>query len=160
MNLNEPEVKELGKMKVAYVSFVGNYIGNTALFEELFGKIISWAASKNLLGKGALISTYQDDLKVTPPEELTLEVCIEVPEGTVADDIVQVKVLPGGKYLVMHSELTKPVEYRDAWGFLDGWMKEKGFEFDLDKPCMEVCLNNPLEHPEGHHIVDICASIK
>ena len=60
----------------------------------------------------------------------------------------------------MHSELTKPEEYRDAWEFLVGWMKERGLELDFGKPCMEVCLNNPLEHPEGHHLVDICASIK
>ena len=38
MNLNEPEVKELGKMNVAYVSFVGNYIGNMALFEKTIWK--------------------------------------------------------------------------------------------------------------------------
>ena len=36
--INEPEIKELDSKTVAYVSFIGNYIGNSQVFKKLFEK--------------------------------------------------------------------------------------------------------------------------
>ncbi len=81
--LNEPEIKEIEERNVSYVSFVGNYLGNTKVFDDLFTKLLGWAGPKQLMGPDTiLMSAYYDDPSVTPPEELKLDVCM-----TIEDDI-------------------------------------------------------------------------
>ncbi len=71
--LSGPEVKELDERTVAYVSFVGNYMGNTGVFEELINKLCGWAGPRQLFGPDTVfISAYYDDPGVTPPEKLRL----------------------------------------------------------------------------------------
>ena len=38
-------------------------------------------------------------------------------------------------------------------------MPESGFQLD-DKPYYELYQNDPKQHPEGIHIVDICVPVK
>ncbi|HPQ41968.1 MAG TPA: GyrI-like domain-containing protein [bacterium] len=38
-------------------------------------------------------------------------------------------------------------------------MPDSGWQPD-DRPCFELCLNNPATHPERKHIVDICIPVK
>lgn len=40
-----------------------------------------------------------------------------------------------------------------------GWSPESGYQPD-DRPAFELYLNDPKEHPEGKHIVEICAPVK
>lgn len=70
------------------------------------------------------------------------------------------KTLPGGKYVVMHTELTSPEEYGTAWNKVVDWAKENHHEIDMTRPSYEIYLNSPEEHPEKHHILDICLGIK
>ena len=39
-------------------------------------------------------------------------------------------------------------------------MKKNNLEIDMSRPSYEIYLNNPEEHPEKHHIIDICMSAK
>jgi len=86
--------------------------------------------------------------------------CMSIPEGTRTEGDIQRKVLPGGEYAVMHAELAGPEEYETAWLAVVEWMKENSYEVDMLRPCYEIYLNNPEEHPGKHHIVDICMSVK
>ncbi len=159
--INEPEIKELNEKTVAYVSFIGNYIGNSKVFADLFGKLGKWAGPKGLFNQDTVfISSYQDDPKVTPPEEMKVEVCMTIPEDTEVEGEVKKQTLPGGKYVVMNVELSGPQEYGDAWMKIVEWMKENNKEIDMTKPSYEIYLNDPKEHPEGHHILDVCMSTK
>ncbi len=161
MSYGVPEVCELEPRNVAYVSYVGNYMGNVAIFEELFGKLCAWAGPQGLLDAGAKFSaSYQDDPQTTPPEELRLELCLEVPEGTVGEGEVGIKILPGGKYVVLHAEISKPEEYGLTWEWVVQWLSENNLEIDMSRPSYEMYLNNPNEHPEGLQILDICVSAK
>ena len=75
--LNKPEIKEIKERNVACVSFVGNYLGNTKVFDDLFTKLLGWAGPQQLMGPDTiLMSAYYDDPSVTPPEELKLDVCM------------------------------------------------------------------------------------
>jgi AraC family transcriptional regulator len=40
-----------------------------------------------------------------------------------------------------------------------GWFPESGYQ-PGDGVCFESYLNNPEEHPEGKHIVEICIPVK
>lgn len=84
-----------------------------------------------------------------------------IPEDTeIQDDQVQKKVLPGGKYVVLKAELKGPEEYEPAWEQVVTWMKENNHEVDMSRPSYEIYLNNHEEHPQKHHIVEICMSTK
>ncbi len=158
---NETKIENLEERHVAFVSFVGNYVGKPEVFKDLFGKLAAWAGPKNLMGPDTVfLSVYQDDPRKTPPEELTLEVCMTVPEDAEVEGDIRKKMLPGGKYAVMRAELAYPKDYGPAWEEVVKWTEENGHELDMSRPSYEIYLNNPEEHPEKHHILDICLAVK
>ncbi|MCK5107515.1 MAG: GyrI-like domain-containing protein, partial [Nanoarchaeota archaeon] len=135
--------------------FIGNYMGNTKVFKDLFDKLCGWAGPKNLINQDTVFrSAYYDDPQVTPPEELKLDVCMAIKDNVEVEGDIQKQILPGGKYVVMNAELTNAEEYEPAW------MKENNLEIDISRPSYEIYLNNPEEHPEKHHILDICMATK
>lgn len=158
---NNPEIKELNEKTVAYVSFVGNYMGNSEVFADLFKRLCGWAGPRGLLNSDTIfLSSYQDDPNITPPEKMKLEVCMTIPKDTEVEGEVKKQVLPGGKYVVTRVELTGPEEYGPAWNKVVEWMKENNSKIDMSRPSYEIYLNEPDKHPEGHHILDICMSAK
>jgi len=159
--IDGPEIKELEEKNVACVSFVGNYMGNAKVFKDLFEKLCEWAGPKNLLGKDTVfISAYYDDPNITPPEELKLDVCMTLKDDAEVEGEIKKKTLPGGKYVVMRAELSSVEEYGPAWSKIVEWLKENKLEIDLSRASYEIYLNNPEEHPEKHHILDVCMAVK
>jgi len=159
--INEPELKELDSQTVAYVSFVGNYMGNSQVFKELFDKLCGWAGPKQLIGPDTIfLSSYQDDPNITPPDKMRLEVCMTIKDDVEVEGDTNKKQLPGGKYVVMRAELTGAEEYGPAWNKVVEWVNQNNHEIDMTRPSYEIYLNNPEEHPEKHHILDICMSVK
>ncbi|MGB5584467.1 MAG: GyrI-like domain-containing protein [Gammaproteobacteria bacterium] len=160
MQCKEPELAELPERLVACVSYTGNYIGNTALFERLFTRLGSWANEKGLFtAETVFLSSYENDPRTTPPDDLRLDVCMSIPAGTEVDHDIQRKMLPGGAYAVMRTELTGAEEYEAAWNDIASWAEQQGHPADLSRPCYEIYLNNPEEHPQKHQILDICLSV-
>jgi len=159
--MNEPEITELKERNSACVSFVGNYLGNASVFEELFGRLFSWAGPKQLMGQDTLLmSAYYDDPGVTAPEELKLDVCMTIADDVQVEGDIKKKKLPGGKYVVMRAELTGPQEYAPAWEKIVEWVVQNRLDIDLSRASYEIYLNLPEEHPEKHHILDICMPVK
>lgn len=159
--INEAKITELEEKNVASVSFVGNYIGNVEVFEGLFTKLCGWAGPKQLIGRDTLfLSAYYDDPGVTPPEELKLDVCMTITDDVEVEGDVKKQKLPGGKYVVMRAELTGPEEYAPAWEKMVEWLIQNDLEIDISRASYEIYLNSPEEHPENHHILDICMSVK
>ena len=163
MKNEEPKIRELVEKEVAFVSFTGNHIANTRglarLYEKLY-QLYQWAVPRGLISpETVFLSAYQDDPETTLSDELTLECCMSIPPDIQVDGEIQKKVLPGGKYAVMHAELTGPQEYGTAWNAVLEWIEENNYDVDMSRPSYEVYLNNPEEHPEKHHIVDICMSV-
>jgi len=156
-----PELKEIKAKNVAYVSFVGNFVGNPEVFRGLFEKLFGWAFQKQVMGPDTeVLSAYYDDPDVTPPEKLRLEVCMTIPGGVEVEGDIGKKLLSGGKYVIMRAEVSGPQEYGPAWEMVVQWGSENNLEMDLSRASYEVYLNNPEEHPEKHHIVDICLAVR
>lgn len=159
--ITEPEITELEERTVAYVSFVGNYVGNTEVFAELFGKLGNWAVPKQLFGPNNLfMSAYYDDPGVTPPEELRLDACMTVADDVEVEGDIKKQTLPGGKYLVMRAELTGTEEYGPAWEKIVEWLIQNNLEIDMSRASYEIYLNDPEQHPQKHHVLDICMPVK
>ena len=156
----EPTIQNLPERTVAFVSFTGDFAGKSEVFAELFGKLAKWAQPKGLLNdQTVFLSAYPDDPKVTPPEKMTVDACMAIAAETEVDGEIQKKVLPGGAYVVQHFELAGPSEYGSAWQDVVKWAEAQGHEIDMSRPSYEIYLNNPEEHPEKHHILDICLSV-
>ena len=161
MLTKEPEILELPERLVACVSYTGNYVGNAALFERLFTRLGNWANENGLItAENVFLSSYDNDPRTAPPDELRVDVCMSITAGAEVDHDIQRKILPGGAYAVMHAELTGAEEYTAAWNDLVSWAEQQGHPTDLSRPCYEIYLNNPEEHPQKHQILDICLSVK
>jgi AraC family transcriptional regulator len=154
------EVKEIQQETVAYVRHTGPYAGNEALFGKLYGQLCQWAGPRDLiLDDAKFISIYHDNPEITDEEKLRISICLVVTEGTVGDGDINIMTIPGGKYAIGHFEIDV-AEYGDAWSFLCGeWLSSSGYEPD-DRPCFEMMMNEPRNHPAGKHIVDIYEPVK
>ncbi|MBN2091197.1 AraC family transcriptional regulator [candidate division KSB1 bacterium] len=157
----EVTVQDCPEMTVAYVRHVGPYAGNEALFKELYEKLTRWAGSRNLLNfpETKLFTIYHDNPEITDEDKLRISVCITVPEDTQVGGEIGKMSIPAGKYGIGHFELSAD-EFGEAWNALyAGWLPESGYQPD-DRPCFELCLNDPKDNPEHKHIVDIYVPVK
>ena len=163
MNVNEVkvEVKDLPDMHVAYLRHIGPYKGNEKLFQGLFEKLCMWAGPRGLIrpNQTQFISIYHDDPEITEEEKLRTDVCMTIPEDTKVEGEIGKALIPAGKYGVGYFEITAS-EYPQAWAtIMGGWLPESGYQCD-DRPCFEIYLNDPKQHPEGKHIINICVPVK
>ncbi len=143
---------------LAFVRNVGPYAGDAALFERLFGRVVASLSKRNLMGPDSqAITVYHDDPESVPADEQRISVGFSVPEGTTPDGDVQVMTLPESDYVVGSFELL-PHEYGRAWTDTYAYMGEHAFT-PSGGPMYEAYKNDPREHPEGKHLVDICVAV-
>ncbi|MCP4111222.1 MAG: GyrI-like domain-containing protein [Desulfobacteraceae bacterium] len=157
----EIEVKDMPELNVAYVRHIGPYKGDSELFEGLFEKLMKWAGPRGLIQfpETQCLSVYHDNPEITDEDKLRTSVCMTVPKDTRVEGEIGQMAIPGGKFAVANFEINSN-EFEDAWNALmGGWMPESGYQPD-DRLCYEICHNNPKEHPENKHVVDICVAVK
>ena len=153
-------VKEMPELTVAYVRHVGPYKGDTELFAGLYEKLFRWAGPRGLLARpdARVLSVYHDDPELTDESRLRTSVCIAVPEDTEVEGEIGKMTIPGGKYAMAHFEIDVD-QFQDAWNAVcGGWLPESGYQ-PADGPCFEWCHNDPREHPQHKHIIDICIPV-
>ncbi len=158
--LKKIEVKKMPEMHVAYVRHVGPYQNDKDLFAGMIKKIMNWAGPRNLIRfpETKLINVYHDNPNITEDSKLRTSICITVPENTkVGGEIGKMK-LESAECVIGNFELNSD-KFGDAWSYMYNWIMENGFQPD-DKLAFEINLNEPSEHPENKHIVDICVPIK
>ena len=157
----EVKIQELPEMNVAHIHYVGNYVGNSKLFEKFFNQLGGWAGPKGLFGSDTVfLSAYYDDPEKVDPDKLRLDVCMTVPEGTSGEEDIEVKKMPGGKYAVAQFEMKGPEDYKNAWNKVyKEWLPQSG-ETPDERPYYEIYRSDPKQDPEGKHLVDICIPLK
>jgi AraC family transcriptional regulator len=151
------EAKKLSERFVACVRHVGPYPEIGKAIERLF----QWAGPKGLIRfpKTQVLAVYHDDPQTNDPSQLRSDACLTVPTGTQAEGDVKTMKIPGGLFAVAHVEID-PSEYGEAWDRLIGeWMPENGYSPDTGRLCYELYLNDPDQHPEKKHLVDICEPV-
>lgn len=153
-------IEVLEPTTVAYVRHVGPYAGDAALFGRLFGRLFQWAGPRGLVGPQAKsLTIYHDNPEITQEDKLRISVCLTVPPETRPDGEIGVMTIAAGKYAVATFTLA-PSEYGPAWNWLMGvWFPSSGYQPD-DRQCFEVYLNDPSQHPEGKHVVEIWEPVK
>lgn len=157
----EVEVKDIPEFTVAYIRHIGPYMGLGELFAGLFGRLMQWAGPRGLLASPDFkcLTIYHDDPELVEEEKQRISICFSVPEDTAVDGEIGKMKVPAGKYAMAHFEID-PAQYGDAWtAVCGGWLPESGYQ-PADGLVYELYLNNPEEHPEKKHIVEICIPVK
>ncbi len=154
-------IEKTDGLTVAYVRHVGPYAGDVQLFGRLFGRLFQWAGPRGLMGpETRSLTIYHDNPEITDQQKLRLSACITVPPDTRAEGDIGVMTIEGGTYAVARFELD-PSEYGGAWNWLMGvWLPSSGYQPDDRAHCFEMYLNNPDEHPQKKHVVDIWEPVK
>jgi len=154
-------VEAVETQTAAYVRHIGPYAADGALFESLFGQLMTWAGPRGLMQPPTtkMLTVYHDDPAVTDPDKLRISVGITVPAETAGSDTVGIMTLPPGQCVFARFELGV-ADYGAAWNWLYGtWLPDSGYQPD-DRPGYELYLNNPEEHPEGKHIVELVVPVR
>lgn len=158
---NSIEVKNLPAKSLAYVRHVGPYAGDEALFNRLSNTVMSWAGPRGLFqpGQTEFISVYHDDPGITEQAKLRISVGLTVPANTICSGEISLMEIPAGAYVCALFEIDV-TEYGAAWNAVCAeWMPQSGWQ-PGDAPCYEVNLNDPKQHPQGKHHVEIRMSVK
>lgn len=155
------EVKDIQEMPVIYIRNIGMFKGEPKLFSKQLGKLFNWAGARGLIHHPdtKVLSLYHDNPKVTDESRFRTSICMSVPRETEGDGEIGKMIIPGGKYAVGHFTLESH-EYKETWDLIWGkWLPESGYQPD-DRPCFEIYLNNPEEHPDKKSIVDMYIPVK
>lgn len=162
-HLEMPEVKirKLSPITLAYIRYIGPFIGDVAIYKELSQKLLIWARSRNLMHfpDTKIIPVYHGNLGIADESRHRISLGMQVPADTRVDGEIGKMTLPGGEYAVGHFELPLE-EMLYAWqSMYRDWLPQSGFRPD-DGPLHEVYHTFPHEHPENKMAFDICIPVK
>ncbi|WP_242309609.1 GyrI-like domain-containing protein [Bacillus cereus group sp. BfR-BA-01331] len=156
------EIVTADDIHVAYIRHIGTYEELTIAFPKMIEKLFHYAAGENyhVFEDTKVLTIYHDHHEFTEDYHLRTSLCI-----TILDEVVEgnsdigLMTIPSGKYAVGHFEIFQE-EYKGAWDFLYGeWLPNSGYK-PRDSYPFEVYRNDPRQHPENKHIVDIYVPIE
>lgn len=151
-------IKELPSFEVAYVRHVGSYLETY----KAWGKLGEWAGKNGLFPpEQTFIGISLDDPSVTEEIACRYDACVTIPVefNKEAHSDVGFARLPGGLYGMYHFYDTVDkfaITYQSIFG---QWLPNSEYEPD-DRYCLEYCMNNPSEDPEGKAKIDLYVPIK
>ncbi|EJP99527.1 AraC family transcriptional regulator [Bacillus cereus] len=158
----EVEIVTADKVNVAYIRHVGTYKDLAIDFPKMIEKLFHYASEQNYhaFEDTKVLTIYHDHHEFTEDYHLRTSLCI-----TILDEVVEgnsdigLMTIPSGKYAVGHFEIFQE-EYKGAWDFLYGeWLPNSGYK-PRDSYPFEMYKNDPRQHPENKHIVDIYVPIE
>lgn len=151
-------IKELNDLEVAFVRHVGSYLEASKAWEQLG----SWAGNNAIFPpEQTYIGISLDDPSTTDEFNCRYDACVTIPKGFKKDNIqeVQFKILPGGlygKYDFFDTVDRLGIAYQSIFG---QWLPNSEYDPD-ERYCLEFCMNNPFEDPEGKAKVDLYIPLK
>lgn len=156
------EIVTVDDINVAYIRHTGTYEELTIAFPKMIEKLFHYAAKQNyhVFEDTKVLTIYHDHHEFTEDYQLRTSLCITIPdESAVETSDIGIMVIPSGKYAVGHFEIFQD-EYKGAWDFLYGeWLPNSGYK-PRDAYPFEMYKNDPRQHPENKHIVNIYVPIE
>lgn len=151
-------IMELPTREVACIRQVGSYLQTYRAWQKLG----QWAYQRGLLPPGqTFIGVSLDDPSVVPEKECRYDACVTLPSDfdKGAEGEIQYKQLAGGLYgkYSFYDTLDKfAIAYSSLFA---QWLPNSEYEPD-DRDCLEYCLNDPSQDPEGKAKIDLYIPIK
>ena len=157
------EILMIDNIKTAYVRYIGAYKDLALSFSELLDKLLKYANEQDLIKfeKTKLLTLYHDHPEFTKAQQLRTSLCITLPDDVVVKENSDIgsMIIPSGKYAVGHFDIFQN-QYSDAWDFIYGeWLLNSGYR-PRDSFVFELYLNDPKNHPQNKHLVDIYLPIE
>ncbi|WP_110930114.1 AraC family transcriptional regulator [Paenibacillus bouchesdurhonensis] len=151
-------IKELPDYEVAYVRHTGSYLET----HKAWGKIGEWAAKNNFFPpEHYFIGISLDDPSSTEEYECRYDACVTI-HGVFNQNIdrdIEYRTLSGGLYALysFYDTIDKfAIAYQVVYG---QWLPNSEYEPD-NKYCLEFCMNNPSDDPEGKAKIDLYVPIR
>ncbi|MGN7427571.1 AraC family transcriptional regulator [Cytobacillus praedii] len=151
-------IKELPEYEVAYIRHIGSYLDT----HHTWSKLGKWAEQNKLFSTDQyFIGISLDDPTMTDEFACRYDACVTIPIDFNKNDQSEVlfKQLPGGLYALypFYDTIDKfAITYQSLYG---QWLPNSEYDAD-DRPCLEFCMNNPMNDPEGRCKVDLYIPIK
>lgn len=151
-------LKELPEYEVAYVRKFGSYLET----REAWEKLMQWAFKNGLYPpENYFIGISLDDPEVVEEFACRYDACVTLPDGFIQEENSEVKFrkLCGGLYALYQFYDTADklgIAYQSLFG---QWLPNSEYDPD-DRQCLEFCMNNPFEDPEGKCKVDLYIPIR
>lgn len=149
---------ELPEYEVAYVRKVGSYLETG----EAWKKLTRWAQKNGLYPpQSHFIGISLDDPSEVEEFACRYDACVTLPAGfkKESDPEVKFRKIPGGLY-ALYQFYDIPNKLAIAYQSIFGnWLPNSEYNAD-DRHCLEFCMNDPCEDPEGKCKVDLYIPIK
>lgn len=152
-------IRELPNYEVASVRHVGSYLDTGRAWDKLG----HWAARQGLApGQVQFIGVSLDDGNFTEELACRYDACVSLPPGFEREGHsgeVAFQMLPGGLFATysFYDTIDQFVlAYQHVYGL---WLPNSDYAAD-DRPCLELCLNNPALDEAGKARIDLCIPIK
>lgn len=155
MNLS---IKELPAYEVAYVRHIGSYLDT----HHAWAKLGMWANQHALTPMNQyFIGISLDDPGAVEEFACRYDACVTIPTDFDKEGHQEMKFqkLPGGLYALyqFYDTIDKlGLIYHSLFG---QWLPNSEYDAD-DRPCLEFCMNDPSNDPEGKCKVDLYLPIK
>ncbi|MEK5467943.1 AraC family transcriptional regulator [Paenibacillus sp. FSL R7-0210] len=153
------EIREIAEVEVAYVRHIGRYLDTYHAWD----KLSRWATQQGFHpANQQFIGISLDDGEFTEESACRYDACVTLPEGFEREaprKEVEYKTLSGGLYAVYsyYDTVDRFVLAYDT--MFSVWLPRSGYEAD-DRPCLEFCLNDPAQDPQGKCMVDLYVPIR
>lgn len=151
-------IKELPEYEVAFIRRVGSYFEPNDSWE----KITKWAAENALFPPDQyFIGISLDNPDVVEDHACRYDACVTVPKGFEKENHVdiQFKRLSGGLYAVYHFYDVSDKLANVYQTLFEQWLPNSEYNAD-GRDCLEFCMNNPANDPQGKCKVDLYIPIK
>ena len=151
-DLMKVEIKNIDKMRVAFVRHVGPYdqVG------KAWDRLCMHLGKAGYLGAGSqFVGICYDDPDVTAPEKIRYDACVTVDEDFEPEGDIAVQTIGGGEYAV-----TTHFGPYDRLGetytqLFRQWLLQSDREL-RSEPCMEFYLNDPESTEPEDLLTDVC----
>ncbi|WP_044353651.1 AraC family transcriptional regulator [Paenibacillus sp. E194] len=151
-------IKEIPEVEVAYVRHVGSYLDTRSAWD----KLSNWMREQGLAARElSFIGVSLDDGNEVEEYACRYDACVTLPPGFTKQEHKDISygTLPGGRFAVYSYYDTIPnfvLAYETMFRL---WLPSSGYEAD-DRPCLELCLNDPKQDKEGKCRVDLHIPIR
>lgn len=153
----KPEVKieKIETMRVAYLRYVGPYVGDGELFENLYRRFFAWTGPRGIDVSTTYIM-YHDDPHLTDEAKLRLSICVPIGDDVQVSGEIGEMTIDGGTYAVGRFELATG-EYAQAWDYMySEWLPQSGYQ---PAPCAAFERYGSGCDADGRTMVDICVPV-
>jgi len=163
--LNTIKVEDIPELTVIYLRHVGTYESLGKVFHKMIKRLIGWAIKSGIASKddNKLLAIYHDNPEITKDEKRRVSIGLTVPKQTASEDDFGKMSVAAGKYAVGYFEIDddKAAEQQQAaWQYMFGtWLPDSGYQ-PADGVVFEEYANNPMEHPERKHLINIYLPVK